>query len=82
MDFCLTSEGPAAAQVRGGEERGGGETCSAVPGHGQPGVVPTLCYGSNAPTTRQGSSEQEIIDFTSCPRGHPTPGTKHRITGV
>lgn len=84
MDSRLTSQRPAAAQVRGGEERGGGEARSAVPGHRQSGVVPGLCHRRNTQTTRPGSPEQEgspIIHFTSCPRGYPASGTQHRTTG-
>lgn len=82
--LSLTSQRPAAAQVRGGEERGGGEARSAVPGPGQSGVVPRLCHRSNTQTTRQESPEQERssnIHLTSCPRGHPAPGPQHRDTG-
>lgn len=77
------SQRPAAASVRGGEERGGGEARRALPGRRRPGL-PALCHRRHPQTTGPGAPEQEssaLVHVAPCPRGHPAHGAQRRAPG-
>lgn len=84
MDSCFCSQRSTTAPVCGREERSRSEARSTVPGPRQSGAVPDPCHCSHTQATRQGFPKQErssIVYITSCPRGHPAPGTQHRASG-